>query len=143
MTWCEVWCLFGLNNFVIFIFLELPPSSSPTYYPGIRIESESRRTGLPQGYKPCRQVTTLIGRIQPQSILELRLLGRHLHTFNVIGRIGIIIRVHKFLSSSVRNHQASLKSNSFIEFQYLLNIYRAGRNSFESRIVIFIRKLNI
>ena len=141
MTWCEVWCLFALNNFVIFIFLELPPPPPPHITLVLGLSRNPGELVYPQAIN-CR-LTTLIGRTQPQAILELRLLGRNLNTFNVIGRIGVLMRVHKFLSSSVRNHQVSLKSNSFIEFQYLLNIYRAGRNLFESRIVIFIRKLNI
>ena len=157
MTWCQVWYLFALNIFVIFIFLELPPPPPPHITLVLGLSRNPGELVYPHGLKtagrlnyaywgylaPDHSRVTLIGRTQPQAILELRLLGRNLNTFNVIGRIGVLMRVHKFLSSSVRNHQVSLKSTSSIEFQYLLNIYRAGRNLFESRIVIFIRKLNI
>ena len=61
MTWCEVWCLFGLNNFVIFIFLELPPPPPPHITLVLGLSRNPGELVYPQAIN-CRQVTTLIGR---------------------------------------------------------------------------------
>ena len=55
MTWCEVCCLFGLNNFVIFIFLELPPPPPPHITLVLGLSRNPGELVYPQA-KNCRQV---------------------------------------------------------------------------------------